>query len=148
MYVFSLNLVFYCHISFSYIICFNIKIIHQRIQTTSSHASRCHNCSVDFVVFHNITCYTNSLLSQIHVNTTKLLNITCTFGCHKRDITKCRVYCSQLSHDASVILWEHFHSFVYCVNYVTTCAIDRWDDCAIIYFHFLFKILTCYMTIW
>jgi hypothetical protein len=31
---------------------------------------------VDFVVFHNITCYTISLLSHIHVNTKELLNIT------------------------------------------------------------------------
>ena len=44
-------------------------------------------CSVDFVFFHNITCCTKPLLSRIHVNTTKLLNITCThFGCHRRDI--------------------------------------------------------------
>jgi hypothetical protein len=31
-----------------------------------------------FVVFHNITCYTNSIVSHIHVNTTILRNITCT----------------------------------------------------------------------
>ena len=32
-----------------------------------------------FVLFHNITCYTNnSIISHIHVNTTKLHNITCT----------------------------------------------------------------------
>ena len=28
--------------------------------------------------FHNVTCYTNSIVSHIHVNTTKLRNITCT----------------------------------------------------------------------
>ena len=134
MCVFSLNLAFYCPMSFSYIIGFDIKIIHQRIKTTSSHVSRRHYCNVDIVVFHNITCYTNSLLSQIHVNTTKFLNITCTSSCHKRDITKFRVYCSQLSHNASELLWKHFNSFVYCVNYVTTCGIDNWDDCAIIFF--------------
>ena len=31
-----------------------------------------------FVIFHNVTCYTNSIASRIHVNTTKLRNITCT----------------------------------------------------------------------
>jgi hypothetical protein len=31
------------------------------------------------VLFHNVTCYTNSIkVSRIHVNTTKLRNITCT----------------------------------------------------------------------
>ena len=59
-------------------------INHQRIESACSHASCCHPCNsyhprnVDFGLFHNITCYTNSLLSCIHVNTTKLLNITCT----------------------------------------------------------------------
>ena len=60
---------------------FDMKIIHQRIQTTSSHASHCyhcHHCNVDFVLFHNVTCCANSLLSCIHVNTTYLLNIMCT----------------------------------------------------------------------
>ena len=54
-----------CHVSLSYITSFDMKIIHQRIQHTHSHAScchRCHYCSVDFVLFHNVTCYTNSLL--------------------------------------------------------------------------------------
>jgi hypothetical protein len=31
-----------------------------------------------FVLFHNVMCYTNSLVSHMHVNTTKLCNITCT----------------------------------------------------------------------
>jgi hypothetical protein len=63
---------------------FNIKINHQINQSTCSHASRCHHCNhchyyiVDFVLFHDVTCYTNYLLSCIYVNTMKLLNITCT----------------------------------------------------------------------
>ena len=30
------------------------------------------------VLFHSVTCYTNSIVSHIHVNTTKLRNFTCT----------------------------------------------------------------------
>ena len=33
---------------------------------------------ISFVLFHNVTCYTTSIVSRIHVNTTKLHNITCT----------------------------------------------------------------------
>ena len=39
----------------------------------------CHYCcNVDFVLFRNVIRYIDSLLSCIHVNTTHLLNITCT----------------------------------------------------------------------
>ena len=73
-----------CHIPSPNITCFDIKIIHQRIKTTRSHTSRCCHCNychyynVHFVELHNVTCYTNLLLSCIHANTTKLHNITCT----------------------------------------------------------------------
>ena len=37
------------------------------------------NCShISFMLFHNVTCYIHSIISRIHVNTTKLCNITCT----------------------------------------------------------------------
>ena len=48
------------------------------LKNSTIHASRCHYCNVDFVCFHIVTCYTNPLLSHIHVNTTILRNITCT----------------------------------------------------------------------
>jgi hypothetical protein len=36
------------------------------------------NCPhISCVLFHDFTCYTNSIVSRIHVNTTKLHNITC-----------------------------------------------------------------------
>ena len=64
-----------CHVSLSYVMGLDIELIHQRMQTTRLHASRCYHhyyCrygNVDFMLFHNFTCYTNSLLSCIHVNT-------------------------------------------------------------------------------
>ena len=33
---------------------------------------------ISFVLFHNVTCYTYSIISHIHVNTTKFRSITCT----------------------------------------------------------------------
>ena len=52
------------HISLPYIMGFGIKTLHQRIQTRHSHASHCHYCNVDLVLFHEVTRYTNSLLSR------------------------------------------------------------------------------------
>ena len=70
---------------------FDIKVIHQRMQITCSHTSRCHYCNVDFVLFHNFTCYTNSQLSCIYVTNTHLLNITCTLIATNHDSKEVRV---------------------------------------------------------
>ena len=48
---------------------------------------------ISFVLFHSVTCYTNSIVTHIHVNTTKLRNITC-IGYHMCDTTKFKVYFS------------------------------------------------------
>ena len=61
-----------CHISFSYTTSFNTKVNYQRIQTTNSHAPcyhHRHDCNVDFVLFYNVTCYTNSLFNPAYVAT-------------------------------------------------------------------------------
>ena len=70
-YVLSFNLPPCCHSSLSYDTSFDIQIIHQRMQTIHLHALCCHHyceyCNVDFLLSHNVTCYTNSLSSNIHV---------------------------------------------------------------------------------
>ena len=86
------NLTLCCHVSFPYIMGFDIEVNHQKFQTTRSHASRCHHYDVEFVLFHNVTFYTNSLSLRIHVNTTRLLKVTCTLVATRHDIRKFRVY--------------------------------------------------------
>ena len=59
-----------------YITNFDIKINHQRIQTTRSHTSHCRHCNyfhyynVDFMLLHNVKWYIDSPVSHIHVSTT------------------------------------------------------------------------------
>ena len=65
-------------------------------ETTHSHASHCHHyhyyhyCTVDFVLFHNITRCTNSLFSRIHASTTDH-NIKLHFGWQRRDMREVRL---------------------------------------------------------
>ena len=73
-----------------------ITIIHQRIHPTHSQASRCHHChrcNANFVLFHYVTCYTDSLLSCIHFTTLNLhVSYHMHFCCHMHDIMEVRVY--------------------------------------------------------
>jgi len=47
---------------------------------------------INVVLFHNVTCYNNSLLSCIHVSIAKFLNITCTLVAKRNDIREVRMY--------------------------------------------------------
>ena len=81
--VHNLNLFPCCHIFLPYMMSLTLK---QSIKAFNPHlhASCCHHyhyyhhCNVDQVLFPNIIYCTYALLSCIHVNTTCLLNITCT----------------------------------------------------------------------
>ena len=54
--VLSSNLYLYCHIFLPYIMGFDIKVIHQRIQTTCSHASCCYHYVIIIIVML-LLCY-------------------------------------------------------------------------------------------
>ena len=71
-------------------ISWNLTLKQLTKEPTRSHAPRCHDDDVDFVLLHNITCYTISLLSRIHVNTADLLNFMCILS-GRRDIREVRV---------------------------------------------------------
>ena len=75
------NLPPYCCISLPYIMDFDIQLIYQIIKATHWHTSCCRHryySREDFVLFHNVKCYIDSLLARIHVNIDDLLTITCT----------------------------------------------------------------------
>ena len=81
-----MNLISHRHVALPYITGFAIMLTHKKknAKPHGSHASqcqddcnRCHYCDIDSVLFHNVTCYTDSVSSCIHVNTTELFNITC-----------------------------------------------------------------------
>ena len=97
----SINLPPFCHTSLPYITGFDIEITTKEFKPHAATHHFCHHssltllyCNIDFVLFHNVTYYTTSLLSRIQVNTTDLLNAVCTFVATKRDIREVRVQLS------------------------------------------------------
>ena len=74
-----------------------------------------------FVLFHSVTCYTNFVVSCIHVNTAKLHNITCTLvatGVIIRSLEYIMYVCMYVcmyhargnsSQDATNGGWTHWH---------------------------------------
>jgi hypothetical protein len=85
MNVLSLKLHSCCHIFLSCIMGFDIKIFHQKEFKPHAHTHQVVIIVIIVIIamltsyyFHNVTCYTISLLSRIHVNNANLLSITCT----------------------------------------------------------------------
>ena len=94
---------------------FDITSFHQIFQITHSHASRhwhhYHYSNVDFVLFHNIPCDTDSLLSCIHANFAHLFNTRCTLVATGVILGEVRVY--------NVCLWILFFIFYFSSSHAS-----------------------------
>ena len=65
--------------SYSYAICWMLVHAYPTSPRKAKWSGPHHTIKMlHFVLFHSVTCYTNSIVSCTHVNTTKLCNITCT----------------------------------------------------------------------
>jgi hypothetical protein len=68
------------------------------------------NCPhIPLVLFHNVTRYTNSIVSHIHVNTTELRNITCTLVATSVILRSLECTCWHLL-DCSSLIWGTLRS--------------------------------------
>ena len=65
--------------SSSYATCLNVSACTSHIAHEDQWSGPHHTIKMlHFVLFHSVTCYTNSIVSHIHVNTAKFCYITCT----------------------------------------------------------------------
>jgi hypothetical protein len=80
----SIHTLALCHVSIrgvssSYATCWMLVHAYATLPRKTKWSGPYHTIKMlHFVLFHNITCYTNYIIPHIHVNTTKLRNITCT----------------------------------------------------------------------
>ena len=97
--------------------------------TTPHHTTPLKCCT--FVLFHSVTCYTNSTVSRIHINTIRLRNITCALVA--TGVTLRSVECTSTCHIglwlwvgkecvptvlSPLFLWVWVSSFVYSVAHI------------------------------
>ena len=69
----------YSSISYSYVTCWMLVHAYATLLGKAKWSGPHHTIKMlHFVLFHSVTCYPNSIVSRILVNTTKLRNIKCT----------------------------------------------------------------------
>jgi hypothetical protein len=100
--------------------------------TTPHHTTPFHTIEMlHLVLFHSVTCYTNSTVSCIHVNTTKLHNIICTL------VATCVILrsleCTRLSPCCPSLL----HPRIYTTSWTNSCVSHMcvYWSCARTYVH-------------
>ena len=64
---------------------------------------------ISFVLFHSVACYTNSIVSRIHDNTTKICNVMCTL------VATCVILRSL---ECIACRSKHFHFITQLLGYV------------------------------
>ena len=88
---------------------------------------------ISFALFHNVTCYTDSAVSRVHVNTTKLRHIMCALvatGVIPRSLKCTRIALNTMSDKHGINLCMLLsYSFLIPTKYVPThrCTIPRRD---------------------
>jgi hypothetical protein len=114
MFVVQISLSIFTFLSFISQFCQSCK--PPKYQSTPSHCAMCQyvECHLlllhtikmlHFVLFHNVTCYTISTVLHIHVNTSKLRNITCTVVATSVVLRSLECICT------------HTHTHIFCIFY-------------------------------